>query len=336
MNKMYFHLSLLAVMLPYFHEGVAMQNTTTTNTTKMSKEIAPNKRVFSDLDDDDNDLSIVSEDEDEGVEIEAPVATGLGNVKVSSNPPSLLPGNQIKKRRIDSSVGLNSTVSPVVQPAKTCSSKLPTPPVSSVPQTSRIQIIKTGSSVGLNSTVSPVVQPAKTCPSKLPMPPVSSVPQATISSVSTNTVSGISLFHKAVLEDKIGVIDFLGKNQQSLLEVTDIGGETPLLFAARLGKWEAVKKLIELGANVLAVDKNKNTVLHLATIAKKYDVISLLSPALTLTTPMLQIVKIAMLHCLINNQGETALQIAVKNNIDLDKKNTLSIKQLTGDKTSKK
>ncbi len=427
MNKIYFPLSLLAVMLLYFQVGVAMQNSTTTNTTEMPKKIESNKRVFSDLDDEENDLSIVSEDE--VVEIDAPIAKG--SIKVPSNPPSLVPDPtpQIKKRRTDSSVGLNSTVSPVGQPAQTCSSKLL-------------------------------------------MPTVSSVPQATTSLVSTNkSLNGMTLLHKAVLEENIGAIDFLGKNQKSLLEAIDIDGETPLLLAARLGKigavkkllelkadfwakckknggnvlhsaalsdypemiafvvekdkkllavpsnsglfplgvalcfgkinavkklvelgadlqardqWnitalhygvisdnseliayivgkdrtlleaktqegetplltaarvgkcEALKKLIELGADVFAVDSNGNTALHLATIEKKYDIISRLSPFLPITTtPVVEFVKMALLHCSINSQGKTALQLAVEKNIDLEKKNALSSQQLIGDKTNK-
>lgn len=74
------------------------------------------------------------------------------------------------------------------------------------------------------------------------------------------------------------------------LEKADKDNFTPLLIAASFGHVETLKVLLELGANVFAVDKNEKTAMHWACEEDHLDVLQvrqLLIPQLLQLFPVL-------------------------------------------------
>lgn len=93
---------------------------------------------------------------------------------------------------------------------------------------------------------------------------------------------GVTLFHRLAAQ---GMVDLMAplmtkliKSKQDPFKV-DLSSLTPLHFAAGCGRTEAVKFLIEHGANVDVRDHHRNTPLHLAAVAGAYAIFSILVKA---------------------------------------------------------
>ena len=76
-------------------------------------------------------------------------------------------------------------------------------------------------------------------------------------------------------ERPVEVVDLL-VNAGVPIEARDADEETPLLSAIRWGKTATAKRLVELGADVNAVDVHRRNSLHLATIHNRFEIIPLL------------------------------------------------------------
>lgn len=82
--------------------------------------------------------------------------------------------------------------------------------------------------------------------------------------------------HDAAEDGNLARLSDLLKSNPAQLELRNTAGMTPLHLAAREGKAEAVKFLIDKGADILALTKTSYDALSLATLNAQKDVISLL------------------------------------------------------------
>lgn len=97
-------------------------------------------------------------------------------------------------------------------------------------------------------------------------------------------------------------IKILAEVFQADVDLTDAAGNTALLIAVEKESTESVELLLKLNANVNAVDKSKNSPLHIAALYNYHGIVSLL-----LTTPGID-------TAIIDERGETALKIAQDRN----------------------
>ena len=65
-------------------------------------------------------------------------------------------------------------------------------------------------------------------------------------------------------------------NDSSVIDERDVFNNTALILAARFGNLETVKYLIEIGANVTAVDINLKNAFHSAAVGRKNDILAFL------------------------------------------------------------
>lgn len=88
----------------------------------------------------------------------------------------------------------------------------------------------------------------------------------------------VSTIFDAVKADSEGVEDIrsLVQKDPSVLESIGNGGQTPLISAVLQGKYDSVKTLLELGANVYATEKDGYNVLHAAAFQGRAEVLQLL------------------------------------------------------------
>lgn len=71
-------------------------------------------------------------------------------------------------------------------------------------------------------------------------------------------------FFEGVQKDDVDLIRQAYDENPSLIESVGVGGQTPLVHAVLTGKLEAVKALLELGADTSSTEKDGYTVLHAA------------------------------------------------------------------------
>lgn len=118
--------------------------------------------------------------------------------------------------------------------------------------------------------------------------------------LNTTTREGMKSIHIAILFNAQACLEKLQQNYGLTLEDTNEKGETVFHFAAKLGKTEAITRLIQLGFSVNVTDKQGNTPLHVAVInGKKEFVQAILNRGVDTHAK--------------NNQGDTALHLAASN-----------------------
>jgi ankyrin repeat protein len=84
-----------------------------------------------------------------------------------------------------------------------------------------------------------------------------------------------AVFEGVQNDDEDLIRDALRENP-SLLNSVGVGGQTPLIHAVLTGKLTAVRTLLELGADVHAVEKDGYNVLHAAGFQGRADVLEVL------------------------------------------------------------
>lgn len=113
---------------------------------------------------------------------------------------------------------------------------------------------------------------------------------------------GFNALYYAILHDNTAIVNRLIQAKADINHHYQATDETPLMLAAKLGRYQIIRELIDAGADINARNKNRMTPLIIATIhGKPFSVIALLTYQ-----------KID-LHA-VDNQGRTALDITFLNN----------------------
>lgn len=75
---------------------------------------------------------------------------------------------------------------------------------------------------------------------------------------------GFTILHIVIQHNYLALIAYFIEHKKSLIEKTDLMGRTPLLLAAQLGHCQAIELLLNVNANLDAVDHDYNSVWELA------------------------------------------------------------------------
>ncbi|XP_015176425.1 PREDICTED: ankyrin repeat and death domain-containing protein 1A-like isoform X2 [Polistes dominula] len=131
--------------------------------------------------------------------------------------------------------------------------------------------------------------------------------------------TGATALHHAAVAGHSGVISAICNIPKTELNATDQKGQTPMHCACTEENLEAVKALIELGANVNAQDNDGNTPLHVATRMRQIEMVQLLLKVganIDLTDQM----GFTPLHLAANHGCKGILELLIQNGAALNKK----------------